>query len=109
MSNVLRSKTNFLIALLALADLLACGGFLIVRDRALLACDGSTIFQNGVFDILQLYDFFTLALCAYINVPGTTLCNVESALMLVLGIDRLFAVISPTRLESLQQFKDMFH
>ena len=94
-SKALRSKTNFLIALLALADLLACGGFLVVSTTT--AFDVSVVFQNGLFDLLELYNYFTLGQCGYINVPVAALCNVENALMLILGIDRLFAIVSPAR------------
>ena len=94
-SNVLRSNTNILIALLALADLFACGGFLVVS--AMTAFNVSVVFRNGIFDILELYSYFTLRQCGYINVPIAAFCNVEDAFMLILGIDRLFAVANPAR------------
>ena len=94
-SKALHSKTNVLIALLALADLLACAGFIVVSTTNVF--DVIIALQNGVFDILGLYNYFELAHCAYINVPITVICNIENALMLVLGLDRLFAVAAPAR------------
>ena len=94
-SNTLHGKTNVLIALLALTDLFACGGFLVVSTT--IVFDAVIVFQSGVFDILGLYNYFTLAHCAYINIPLVAICNVENALMLVLGLDRLLAVTSPAR------------
>ena len=55
------------------------------------------LFQNDIFDILGLHNYFTLAQCVYINVPVVALHNAENAFMLILGVDRLFAVISPAR------------
>ena len=95
MSNVLRNKANILIALLAIADSLVCDGFFVVSTTT--ALHASIVFQCGVFDVLGLHNYFTLARCSYIELPFSAFFNMESTLMLVLGIDRLFAVVSPTR------------
>lgn len=94
-SSALRSKINILIALLALADLFACGGFFVVRTT--IAFDVIVVFQIGAFDVVGLYNYFTLTLCAYIAIPTRVLFNVDNVFMLILGFDCLFALITPTR------------